>query len=185
MQKGQSGQMLVLRRGHRLHDALNLSIPMLTIRTTGADGSQVAATLDGQPVPSVLIGEKQPIDPGAHHIEGAVGAQHVHSDFTIAIGESAVAVLRFDANLVAAETKKTAPAPTRLPLLTASAFSARPNGRGSAIAASRMPHSAKTFVGAPTARRAQRQGLQARSLAKANGPNTECLGRLQSEEARA
>jgi len=91
-------------------DALTPRIPTITIRVEGADASQVAVTLDGQRVPGVLIGEKQPIDPGAHHIDGMVDTQRVQSDLAIAVGGNARSVLLFKVKPLAAQAQTVTPA---------------------------------------------------------------------------
>ncbi len=62
-------------------------IPRLTIQVTGAEGSQVQVTMDGQPVPSALLGIPHPVDPGDHTVSAnAGGERQVTRSVTVAVG---------------------------------------------------------------------------------------------------
>jgi hypothetical protein len=64
-------------------DALLPRIPAVVVQLTGPPGANV--TLDGQPLPSALVGVKRATDPGPHHVEArdASGAEVVTRDFVL------------------------------------------------------------------------------------------------------
>lgn len=78
-------------------DALGQRIPSVVVQVEGADASTVSITLDGEAISNALVGEKRPVDPGAHHVEGTRGADHVSVDVKVAEGGSSPAVLHFSA----------------------------------------------------------------------------------------
>lgn len=61
-------------------------IPSLLIAVTGAAG-EPAVTLDGKLVPAALLGEEQPVNPGAHEIKVSLGARQTARQITLKEGE--------------------------------------------------------------------------------------------------
>jgi hypothetical protein len=72
-------------------------IPSLTLTVRGADAEQVTVTLDGTRLPSALLGQRQPVDPGRHRVEGVSGEQHVSRYVTLAERGSGEVTLVFNA----------------------------------------------------------------------------------------
>jgi hypothetical protein len=63
-------------------------IPSINIQVEGAEGRDVTVTMDGNEVPSALLGVPMPIDPGEHVFEAkAVGLQPVSQ--TVSVSEGA------------------------------------------------------------------------------------------------
>jgi hypothetical protein len=76
-------------------DALTPRIPSVVIRVNGAETTAVRVTLDGVEVPSALLGETRPVNPGVHQAEGTRGADHSKVSVTVADGEQKSALLAF------------------------------------------------------------------------------------------
>lgn len=76
-------------------DALTPQIPNLMVQVPGAAQSELALAIDGQALPSAVVGEQQPVDPGKHHIEVRRGDQLSVADVELARGETKTATLRF------------------------------------------------------------------------------------------
>jgi hypothetical protein len=98
-------------------EALNPQIPNVVIRVEGAETSQLKLKLDGKEISSAVVGEQQPVDPGKHHIEAALGEQTQATDVTVARAETKTATLRFagattPAAAAASHTPAAAPEPT-------------------------------------------------------------------------
>ncbi len=91
-------------------DALTPQIPSILVKVEGADPATVSVTLDGAALSSVLIGEKQPVNPGQHRVLGTLGAQHVEAAVTVAAAENGQAVLRFQPVAQGAGTTMPGPA---------------------------------------------------------------------------
>ena len=72
--------------------ALLPRIPNLQI-TLDATLAGAEVKLDGKPVPSVLIGEKRPVDPGKHTVEATRGAEHVAVDVVLVEASTATVPL--------------------------------------------------------------------------------------------
>lgn len=89
------------------HDAerelaeLTPRIPNLVIDVVNAEPSAVTVTLDGAPVPSALLGEDRPVNPGTHRVLGATGDEQVTVDVVLAESERKRTELRFAAKTVA------------------------------------------------------------------------------------
>lgn len=77
--------------------ALLPRIPMLVLNLEGAAPEEVALHLDGQPLPSAMIGVKRPTDPGKHRIEARRGAERQQHDATLVPGAVVNVNLRFGA----------------------------------------------------------------------------------------
>src|SRR5207245_1378447 len=85
----------------------------LTVKVEGADAAKdLQVRVDGNPIPSVMIGASQPIDPGEHRIEGAASGFRAQPQTTvIGDGEKTTTTLKFDpdATAVAAGPAPAAP----------------------------------------------------------------------------
>jgi hypothetical protein len=66
----------------------------LTLSVKGATGD-IAVTLDGAPVPSALVGVKQPANPGKHQAEARQGGFLVRAEITLTEGKRAILTLDF------------------------------------------------------------------------------------------
>lgn len=77
-------------------EALTPQIPLLVIQVPGVTAAELTLSVDGHPLPSAVLGEQQPIDPGKHHIEARRGEQVASADVQLARGETKVATLSFD-----------------------------------------------------------------------------------------
>jgi hypothetical protein len=58
-------------------------IPSLVILVAHGAEPSAAVTLDGKAVPPALLGEEQPVNPGAHQIKVSVGAQQIERQVTL------------------------------------------------------------------------------------------------------
>jgi len=76
-------------------DKLTARIPSLTIQIQNADPSTVTVTLDGTPIPSALIGEPRPTNPGPHDLVARRGDEHYERHVQLAEGDSKRISLRF------------------------------------------------------------------------------------------
>jgi hypothetical protein len=76
-------------------EALTPQIPVLVIRVPGVSASELTLSVDGRALSSAVVGEQQPVDPGAHHIEVRRGEQVASADVRLARGETKVATLSF------------------------------------------------------------------------------------------
>lgn len=74
---------------------LSPRIPSLVIAINGAGDSPVSVTLDGKPIPSDLLGEDRPVNPGSHHLVAKRGADERSLDVTLAEGERKPASIDF------------------------------------------------------------------------------------------
>jgi hypothetical protein len=94
-------------------------IPSLRVRLEGARAEELELSVDGSPLPLLLVGEDWPVNPGTHLVVGRRGNERVEATSTVTEGEHADVVLRFSprpaATLPAAATlppAATALAPT-------------------------------------------------------------------------
>jgi hypothetical protein len=91
-------------------------IPQLTIQVEGATSESVRVTMDGQPVPSALLGIAHPADPGAHEISvEATGGQRVTRSLTLAAGARETVVLTLAPPGPSAQPPPPVPRPTGAP----------------------------------------------------------------------
>ena len=74
---------------------LSPRIPSLVIAISGAGDTPVAVTLDGASIPSDLLGEDRPVNPGPHRLVAKRGADERSLDVTVAEGERKPASLDF------------------------------------------------------------------------------------------
>jgi len=77
-------------------DALTPRIPSVVIRLEGAYASDVMVTVEGVAVPSALIGEGRPTNPGKHRIEGRRGTERVQAEVVLREREEKSVILRFN-----------------------------------------------------------------------------------------
>jgi hypothetical protein len=78
-------------------DALTPRIPNIVVQVDGGDTASVTVTIDGVPLNTALIGVGRPVDPGAHHVSAARGAERAELDVDIHEGERKPALLHFGA----------------------------------------------------------------------------------------
>jgi hypothetical protein len=84
-------------------------------RPAGATGD-VAVTIDGTSIPSVLLDNDRPTDPGAHHVTAtAPGMTTAQTDVTLAEGQAQGVSLRLVALPAGAPAVASAPAPAATP----------------------------------------------------------------------
>lgn len=93
-------------------DALQPTIPSVVIVVKGAAPSAVHLSLDGAPMPSELVKEATPIDPGSHHLEGVLDGRTVTKDFELKVQEQKRVVLSFKAEAEPEPSAAAAPAST-------------------------------------------------------------------------
>jgi hypothetical protein len=65
-------------------ESLTPRIPTLVIALPPGQGEKPAVTLDGKPVPTALLGEEQPVNPGTHQIKVTLGAKQTRREVTLA-----------------------------------------------------------------------------------------------------
>lgn len=96
--------------------ALQPRIPSLIVRLEGAAASETSVSIDGQPMATALLDQAQPMNPGAHRIEGSRGGERAAVEVTLAEGEQESALLKFDAPVAAvpAEPARAEPSPRGL-----------------------------------------------------------------------
>ena len=73
-------------------------IPTLTIVIEGATGASVEVTIDGVPVPTALLSEARPVDPGKHRVKGQLGQQVESQNVSLAEAEKKTLTLHFAAD---------------------------------------------------------------------------------------
>jgi hypothetical protein len=128
----QGGQQAVQEQAQKdaareLND-LTPRIPKLVLTLEGAKPSDVTLSVDGKPLSSALVGEEQPINPGAHAVRGTRGAEVVEQSVTVAEGQKQALVLRFQSSapatagapaaVVPGATPGPGPAATTAPLVS-------------------------------------------------------------------
>lgn len=77
-------------------EALTPRIPSLVIRLDGAFASDVKLTVDGVSIPSALVGEGRPTNPGKHRVEGVRGTERIQAEVTLQEREEKSVTLRFN-----------------------------------------------------------------------------------------
>lgn len=68
-------------------EALLPKIPSLEIAIEGPTGDGISITVNGKPLASALVGQRRPIDPGAHHVEIKRADTTVSRDVTLNLGQ--------------------------------------------------------------------------------------------------
>jgi hypothetical protein len=74
---------------------LSPRIPKLVITVEGARADEITLTVDGKPLSTALLGEEQPLNPGAHAIRGTRTGETVEQPVTLAEGQAQALVLHF------------------------------------------------------------------------------------------
>ena len=77
--------------------ALSARVPLVIVKVEGAELSDCAVSVDGQPVATSLLKAGRLMNPGKHVIEGQRGSDKASAEITVADGERATAVLKFPA----------------------------------------------------------------------------------------
>jgi hypothetical protein len=131
--------------------AIEPRIANLTLKVEGANGAtDVAVTVDGAVLPSMLVGVPQPIDPGTHVVEaGATGLRAPQQQFTLSEGERKALVLKLEsrpgaAPLVAPAAVPTTPVTTPAATAAPAAGPATPPPAGPTPAADRPQSSSQS-----------------------------------------
>lgn len=75
--------------------ALMPRIPSLRVRLEGARAEEVSVSVDGSPLPALLVGEDWPVDPGTHAVVGRRGSEQVEATSSVTEGEHTEVVLHF------------------------------------------------------------------------------------------
>jgi hypothetical protein len=78
----------------REREALLPRLPSLEIVLEGARPEEATVTLDGKPVPAVLVGVGRPVNPGSHRVEARRGEATASETVTLAEAERRRVVLR-------------------------------------------------------------------------------------------
>ena len=68
-------------------ESLTPRIPTLVIAVVLGQAERPVVTLDGKPVPTALLGEEQPVNPGTHQINVTLGTKQVSRQVTLAEAE--------------------------------------------------------------------------------------------------
>jgi len=96
-------------------DAMSAHIAHVTINVTGCPNPTV--TLDGAPLPSVVLGVRKPVDPGTHEVKAsATGCKDASASFTVGDGKEA-------SSTVTLEKEAT---PTTTPVATPTVVTTKP-----------------------------------------------------------
>jgi hypothetical protein len=185
--------------------AVDPKIASIEIRVEGADSAKdLTVKVDGNPIPSVLVGVEQPIDPGEHRIEASATAFRAKSETVrIADGGKASAVLRLEpdpsfsaptvpaasraaAEPAAAAPRGAAPRDTSTPMETTSSGSGLRIGGYTALGVGAVG------LGAGTVFLVQALGKRSDVDAICNGPDGACpnsrraeIDKLDSDAKRA
>ncbi len=120
------------QRAQSMFDAAEPRIGKLTIHVDHAPGVDPQVTVDGEPVPSVLLDNERPTDPGTHHVvAGAPGTSIAAADVTLTDGQSQRVSMRIEggapAVVVPAAGGSTAPPPQQPPAQGGSPATAEPS----------------------------------------------------------
>lgn len=76
-------------------EKLTPRLPSLTVQVQNAEASTVVVTLDGTPIPSALIGEPRPTNPGPHDLVARRGDEHYERHVSLVDGEQKRISFRF------------------------------------------------------------------------------------------
>jgi hypothetical protein len=90
-------------------EGLTPRIPSLVIAVSPAGDGQAVVTLDGKPVPPALLGEEQPVNPGAHQIDVTLGERKVSRRVTLAEAEKKTETIGLDSGAPSASTSSHSP----------------------------------------------------------------------------
>jgi hypothetical protein len=72
-------------------------IPTLSIAVEGAAGASIEVTIDGAPVPSALLSEARPVNPGKHQVKGKRGQQVESQEVSLAEADQKTVTFHFAA----------------------------------------------------------------------------------------
>jgi hypothetical protein len=101
------------QRAQGLFDAAEPRIAKLTIHVDHPGGVEPQVTVDGETVPSVLLDNERPTDPGAHHVMvNAQGFTTTTADVSLSDGQSQRVSLRLEGQAPALAQVPGATAPT-------------------------------------------------------------------------
>jgi hypothetical protein len=93
-------------------DSLSPRIPSLTVQVQNAEASTVVVTLDGNPIPSALIGEPRPTNPGPHDLVARRGDEHYERHVALVDGDQKRVGFRFQDAIARAADVPVEPEPT-------------------------------------------------------------------------
>ena len=93
-------------------EQLRPQIPRLVLRVTAADTSELSLSLDGQPLPSSMLGKPRLVNPGPHRVQARLGAEQRSSQVTLLLGKEASVVLDFSQPAPDRETPAKPPNPS-------------------------------------------------------------------------
>lgn len=92
-------------------------IPSLLLAIEVKEGDGTLASIDGRPISSALIGVKQKLDPGVHHLRAERNGEVLEYDVSLGEREAKEVELRFDSPQSGAKvTEKSANAPPPAPV---------------------------------------------------------------------
>jgi len=86
-------------------------IPKLVITIEGAKPDEVTLSVDGKPLSTALLGEEQPLNPGAHAIRGSRTGEVVQQPVTLTEGQAQTLVLHFQTRAATSPLAPAAAAP--------------------------------------------------------------------------
>ena len=84
-------------------------IPTLIVSVAGAAGELVTVTLDGAELPSALLGEERPVNPGSHVVSASRQGQAARAEVELAEAEHKTIVLRLESRAGTSPLAKSAP----------------------------------------------------------------------------
>lgn len=86
-------------------------IPKLVISIDGAKAEEITLSVDGKPLSTALLGEEQPMNPGAHTVRGSRPSEVVQQPVTLTEGQAQTLVLHFQTRAATAPAAPAAAAP--------------------------------------------------------------------------
>lgn len=92
-------------------EQLRLQIPRLVIHVTGADASDLALSIDGQPVPASALGKPRLVNPGTHQVLARVAAAEKSATVELLSGKEGSVTLDFSEPHTQPGTSPTQPPP--------------------------------------------------------------------------
>lgn len=125
-------QQKALKEARTELDALLPRIPSLTIHVSNARADDVAVTLDNNQLPSALLGEARPTDPGQHFVVATRGSERQQVEVQLREGEQRQLKIQFRAQPSAAASDPVAGSGEALALTPFSAGSPQPSATAAA-----------------------------------------------------
>ena len=113
-------------------DALTPRIPKLVITLDGAQPNEVSVNLDGKPLSSALLGEEQPVNPGAHKVSGTRGAEQTEQALNLVETQKSQVVLHFHGPAPGSASAPAAAAPPAASVPPAAVAATPPPAAGAA-----------------------------------------------------